>query len=330
MSEKMKIAGVLAECFFHDLPEEDDWEVHDPRHMSDGGCDECVPAVIVSRAEWQARGSQPVGVPDGYAMVPVEPTVEMRQAFYTELNSRGVWRAMLAAAPTVKAEQAGREVFRAHLSECADEVEKWPEWKRNALGNQAPVKSPDLRDEVELMVSALEDGEWAEHVGQTELGARLESVITTLINRLPAHSLPAAGLAVESWRDQILRENPKSEPAYWPDALIVAAMGREIEHLRAALSAQQSAPERVGVPVVSEYPKVGWAKRHKHTCANVQPGATSADKCDCGAVDHGKSREAIERAIHFLQAHAPSMDCAEWDTADELRALLSGAREGGA
>ena len=26
-------------------------------------------------------------------------------------------------------------------------------------------------------------------------------------------------------------------------------------------------------------------RAHKHTCANVQPGSTHADKCDCGALD---------------------------------------------
>ena len=60
--------------------------------------------------------------------------------------------------------------------------------------------------------------------------------------------LPAAGLAVESWHDQLQREFPNSEPEHWPDSLTIPAMGREIRELRTALSAQQSAPERVSVP----------------------------------------------------------------------------------
>ena len=36
-------------------------------------------------------------------------------------------------------------------------------------------------------------------------------------------------------------------------------------------------------------PKVEMVRGHKHTCANVQPGSTAADVCDCGAVVDGKS-----------------------------------------
>jgi hypothetical protein len=142
---------------------------------------------------WQARASLPVGVPDGYALVPVEPTVEMLRSCrgYGISDPRVMetaWKRMLEsapAAPTVKAEQVQCETFQdsgivGHSDVCPECEETWK----------------------------------------------------------PAPSLPAAGSAVESWRDQILRENPKSEPGYWPDALIVAAMSREIDQLRAALSAQ--------------------------------------------------------------------------------------------
>lgn len=37
------------------------------------------------------------------------------------------------------------------------------------------------------------------------------------------------------------------------------------------------------------YPQVELVRGHKHTCANVQPGSTEADVCDCGAVVDGKS-----------------------------------------
>ena len=44
---------VLASVYFHALPEEDDYEVHDERAYS-GGCDGCVPAYIVRRADYDA------------------------------------------------------------------------------------------------------------------------------------------------------------------------------------------------------------------------------------------------------------------------------------
>lgn len=67
-------------------------------------------------AEWtvgeldRLMGSLPVGVPDGYAIVPVEPTPEMLAEIhlvesFTGTALRARYRAMLAAAPTVKAEQ---------------------------------------------------------------------------------------------------------------------------------------------------------------------------------------------------------------------------------
>lgn len=42
---------VLARVYFHDLPDENDYEVHDEKHMS-GDCDGCIPAYIVSRANF--------------------------------------------------------------------------------------------------------------------------------------------------------------------------------------------------------------------------------------------------------------------------------------
>lgn len=44
---------VLARGFFHALPEEDDYEFHDEKHMT-GPCDGCVPAVVVSSAALSA------------------------------------------------------------------------------------------------------------------------------------------------------------------------------------------------------------------------------------------------------------------------------------
>ncbi|MBW8356677.1 MAG: hypothetical protein K0M54_22925 [Pseudomonas sp.] len=45
-------------------------------------------------------------------------------------------------------------------------------------------------------------------------------------------------------------------------------------------------PERAAA-----YPQVRMVLAHKHTCANVQPGSTSTDACDCGAMTDGKPVE---------------------------------------
>lgn len=55
------------------------------------------------------------------------------------------------------------------------------------------------------------------------------------------------------------------------------------DHLKAcALSASAE-------PSVPDYPRVQMVRAHKHTCANVQPGSTETDICDCGAVIDGKA-----------------------------------------
>lgn len=58
---------------------------------------------------------------------------------------------------------------------------EWMMWAQEFMDNfNVPEGLERLASEVEQMVSWLEDNEWAEHVGQTELGKRLESQITRL------------------------------------------------------------------------------------------------------------------------------------------------------
>ena len=40
---------ILAKVFFHDIPEENDYDVHDEKYIT-GDCDGCVPAYIVTRS----------------------------------------------------------------------------------------------------------------------------------------------------------------------------------------------------------------------------------------------------------------------------------------
>lgn len=47
----MNTKEILAKVYFHDIPEENDYDVHDEKHMS-GDCDGCVPAYIVTRSSF--------------------------------------------------------------------------------------------------------------------------------------------------------------------------------------------------------------------------------------------------------------------------------------
>lgn len=292
MSEQMKMDAERAAF-------EDTWnrkygftlpEFHPSQHRSgDGYKAEYSEYIGTAWWAWQQRASLPVGVPDGW-LYRINPELGRDDWQFTQDSATAkrlgrssnveIYRLSAPAAPTVKAEQVDREAFRAHLSECAAEVEKWPEWKQAVLGGQTARKSPDLCDEVERMVRALEDSEWAEHAGQTELGARLESAITKLINRLPSPSLPAAGsvgeeVKVVAWvytdtsPEEYLRTKPFVIFAR-PDGAAPGPVTHEnqqreplmtvAQHKRivAALSAKQSAPattpEQAGKLLVSAEP----------------------------------------------------------------------------
>ncbi|MBZ9665786.1 hypothetical protein H3221_013595 [Pseudomonas sp. LMG 31766] len=263
-------------------------------------------AILYSQVNDLEFASLPVGVPDGYALVPVEPTDEMRDAGNVYTLNRSTlfrsWHAMLAAAPTVK-ESLSVAGVPAMSAEAMSTLRGMVEYCLNArvcMGMDEGFASfdPEIEHDFVKELRAFADDaptvkaeqvqclpqEWWQIIHDTLRNYRLTTIVDqdgdgyplidamtadgqpvsdginecdyltdAIWNALPtqAPSLPAAGSAVESWRDQILRENPKSEPGYWPDALIVAAMGREIEQLRAALSAQQSA-QGVSVPVLNK------------------------------------------------------------------------------
>ncbi|PNG40238.1 hypothetical protein A1395_06220 [Pseudomonas protegens] len=49
------------------------------------------------------------------------------------------------------------------------------------------------------------------------------------------------------------------------------------------------------------YPQVRMVLAHKHTCANVQPGSTSMNACDCGAMADGKPVEVERGSTHGFE-----------------------------
>ena len=70
----------------------------------------------------------------------------------------------------------------------------------------------------------------------------------------------------------------------YADALTLAA---QVSGERSNLPIRDTYQKRKGLRS-PEYPRVERVRGHLHTCANVQPGSTAADVCDCGAVVDGK------------------------------------------
>jgi hypothetical protein len=174
----------------------------------------------------------------------------------------------------------------------------------------------DLSAEVESMVRALEEGEWAEHAGQTEIGARLESAITTLINRLPASSLPAAGSADLPPPDFAL--DGGSQPCYYAET---------VQRIVAALPAAGSAVEEVevvGYVNVRNGVRGDWlhksetaARAHDRTAIAGKPGGAEPEPLMTVA-----QHELIVAALSDeLQTERARADAAVGDANDAERAL---------
>lgn len=88
-----------------------------------------------------------------------------------------------------------RRIKAASVAACsADEIQAFKDWleRTPVLSLQAAweeraeraLQEPTLQAEVLGMVWMLEANEWADHCGESELGHRLESAITTLQNRI--------------------------------------------------------------------------------------------------------------------------------------------------
>ncbi|MBN7822449.1 Lar family restriction alleviation protein [Bowmanella yangjiangensis] len=200
---------------------------------------------------WNKRASQPVGVPD-------VATLDMKNAGWRELQRQGidpedvelqtVWHAMYAAAPAVKAEHWKCEQCGASTGEAC-----------NANGCFANERSAD---EAHSLPAAGSAGEEVEVVGTLLIADPDDRHNDTIIVRTKHDE--SAIVASRTARQ----------------LMTVAQCVRMLDQQRAALSAQQSAPERVSV-----------------------------------------SRELI---VQILRDVPETNLCAK-----ALRALLSGAREGG-
>ena len=235
----------------------------------------------------------PRDVPDGYALVKheaIEYLADQWPGAYQKFYAIAVDSA--PSAPTVKAEQAPTPEF------------VWVRLLEALAGdNGCPftASTDDYREAepalVQLIAAGLFrddadslDGDiWTIAAGeQSEAAARFAScadayaVLYNVLNRVferpdEAPSLPAAGSADLAGAIEIARRNLSNAIEDVEDGKTVAALPalREVAHFlaRAALSAQQSAPERVGVPVE-------LAARLQRFCQRPHSSRDEADALD--------------------------------------------------
>jgi hypothetical protein len=144
---------------------------------------------------WQAR-SLPVGVPDGYALVPVEPTRTMlHRAYDNNLMSwisrqstghdcaAGIWESMLAAAPTGKAEQV----------QCLPQ--EWWQIIHDTLRNYRLTTLVDQDGDGYPLIDAMTAEGQPVSDGINECDYLTDAIWNALTAQAP--SLPAAGSAAE-------------------------------------------------------------------------------------------------------------------------------------
>jgi len=167
------------------------------------------PAVVNQQVTTAA--SLPVGVPSGWWQIIHDTLSNYRMGTLDDGHGGGY--------PLIDAMTADGQPVSGGIEECtylADAI-----W--NAI-TAAPAAQPaaDLSREVETMVRALEEGEWAEHAGQTELGSRLENAITGLINRVTATEKSAPGevpfMFATVLDDRVQRSGSEAHCREWADA----------------------------------------------------------------------------------------------------------------
>ena len=234
---------------------------------------------------WHARASLPVGVPDGYVLVPVEPTPEMLRAGVDQaVGAYPIYRAMLAAAPaapTVKAEQVQCCTPTAEEKAMLAAGDYTPE---ELWGGPRPTchkcigKAPSLPaagsavEEVEVVAHvAIDDptpeehGDWdiepdAEKLNELARrgGGHIPLMTVAQHNRIvgaipakPAALAHGIGIpSVAEFGEWVDLNSPDPATRGMLLALFKWTLDRVcvLNANHAALSAQQSAPERVSVP----------------------------------------------------------------------------------
>nr|WP_024308550.1 hypothetical protein [Pseudomonas sp. P818] len=313
----------------------------------------------IDRAVEKISASLPVGVPDGWKLVPVEPGVELLTAMSLALGMHPLgdgadgsypitgaqstvmqcYRAMIAAAPTVKAEQP--DMAEAYVGAREDLAI----WKRRALEAEQKVwHQEQVIDQLTLeaqgetrfgepSIPSAEPVAVIEYAGYDPansikwLNKGLQYLEPGTLLYAQAHSLPAAGSAVEEVevvgyrffhvdhgyifrRTHIYEGNPSLEA----HSLMTVA---QCERIVASLSAQQSAPERVSVPreLLERIRDCADAEIAVFRDDNNGPGEWMCPACE--GYSNGTWRDGKLQPFPGI-AHAD--DC--W--LEQLRALLNG------
>lgn len=227
----------------------------------------------LARQIWQKARSLPVGVPDGYALVPVEPTLEMLEAAWNYHGS--------PAAPTVKAEQVDKAGMHT-LDAICDLFMIGRNARTHAcvmVNIENTKRFADLLHaiESEFFMVPCEPDENNEPDDEPQYecllscwGSTQEQYIEQFreaLKKIAAPSLPAAGCFGDSDEHAALHQlafelGGTDDGEYLLDADDLDKL------IAAAISAQQSAPdapERVSVPE-------GWRIVEKPTCFALLDG----------------------------------------------------------
>lgn len=202
----------------------------------------------------------PASLPAG---VPNEPTHSMVLAGEMQWESSGnaapdcaaIYRAMLYAAPAAQP-AAERKCITCQDSGVVGHSDICPEcettWQPAAEQSPTAKESLTVAEQSApgeckpiLMVRTKGSVCWEEVGAESyEFCQQESSYECRTLYAAPTDKQSAPG-EVEGWRDQLLRENPKSLPAFWPDSLILPAMQREIQELRDQLAARDAGVVRV-------------------------------------------------------------------------------------
>lgn len=127
-------------------------------------------------------------------------------------------------------------------------------------------------------------GTYDNHFNTSEEGTDFQFCQRSDATHISVYLVDVEGNA-EPVKDFPLGDDPAR--AYVDAFMRASKLSVEREKLRILDTYQKRAGQLKDLGALA-YPRVEMVRGHKHTCANVQPGSTAANVCDCGAVVDGK------------------------------------------